>query len=210
VQNTRPVRGTFDMARPSMQAVRAGLGFLAFACAFALSGCGGDNGDNVRIAETDGTPPIVELQVDPEFGANIGVSSGGPNQTTTISRRTGKISLEASAKDSESGIRRLEIWLSTTTTICLPDQLCKQRIEDPGQPLFEVDFGQKNPGDSTPRTDHLLRELEVEPYLGASPPPPGGTRSVKFEFHATATNHLAGKASTSFAFVTFSGPWQSP
>jgi hypothetical protein len=181
---------------------RVGLVLLAFA--FVVSGCDGPDGpDGITIPETDDTAPTLGLLVDPEFGVNISVSSGGMNEATTIHRRTGKISFLVSAKDSESGIRRLEIWMTNTTTTCDSGGMCTKRGPGlAGQPRFDADFGEKNPGDQTSETALMTQELQVESEIGSGMPPPGGSRTVKLEFWGAARNHRTGEAKTAIAAVT--------
>jgi hypothetical protein len=174
--------------------------------AFAAPSCGGDDGvkGGITIAETDDTPPLVGLLVDPEFGENVAVGSGGPNEATTIHRRTGKVTFLVSGKDSESGVRRLEIWMTATITRCEAGGLCE--TQNPGlvtEPRFAPpDEPMKNPGDQTSETSLFASVLQVEPEVGPGMPPPGGSRTVKFDFWATGENHHGRKARTANASVS--------
>jgi hypothetical protein len=67
-------------------------------------------------------------------------------------------------------------------------------VGDPADVKFDSDFGVKNPGDQTSETASSLQELQVGPEIGTGTPPAGGSMTVKFEFFATATNYVGGKA----------------
>lgn len=167
-------------------------------------GAGDGQGQGITIAETDETPPSVGLLVDPEFGPNISVGSGGTVQSTTIQRRTGKISFLASASDAESGVRRLDIWMTTERTRCDSGALCtKQGPGLVGKPRFPSDFGDKSPGDETSEGALSLQQLDVEADIGQATAPPGGSLTIRFEFWATADNYHGKKASTAIAAVTY-------
>jgi hypothetical protein len=166
-------------------------------------GCGGGGGGGgVLIPETDNTPPTLGLLLDPEFGQSVAVGAGGANETTSITRRTGKISFLASAKDSESGVRLIQIWLTKATIRCDSGGVCTQTGPGlAGKPRFESDFGAKNPGDTTPADAIYGGTFEVEPEIGPGQPPPGGSLTTKLEVWAVSRNHRAAESKTAVATV---------
>jgi hypothetical protein len=177
-----------------------------------LSACqqctGGSSGGGITIAQSDGTPPTLSLGAGQPGGQNVSVSVGGSAQNMKLTSKSGALNLLASAKDGESGVQALEIWVNKKTTRCdTATNLCSQT--GPGllaKPQFESTSPKKNPGETTPDASILADALDLSKEIPQAAPSAGNTLTVQLLFFARARNHLGGQAQTPQITATWSEP----
>lgn len=174
---------------------------MLIVAAVTFSSCGSGNsgggaGGGITIAQNDSTAPTLTLGAGQQGGQNINVNAGGSDQNMTLTSKTGSLNLLATAKDSESGVQAVEIWVNRESTFCAAASNCKH--VGPGllgKPTFESTSPQKKPGETAAESSVLAQSLN----LSAAIPQkllPGESRSVIFTIHAEAVNHLGGRTRT--------------
>jgi hypothetical protein len=177
--------------------------------AASCGGGGGGGGGDVVIAQTDSTPPTLTLQVS-ESGPNAqtyAISTPGPNQDFTLQRRTGPLNLLASAKDPESGIRSLKIFVTMATSGCDASGSCSAEnfpLTSSSNPTFSSSEPQKSPGDRTSSSSILADSIDLASKIPvAGNLSPGETFTVAFEISAEAKSHLGGGINVGFVHPRF-------
>ena len=178
---------------------------LLVAAASACNDDGNGSGGGITIQSNDSTPPELTFSVALAGGTEEAtVTRGGSAAALTLPNRTGTLNLAATARDDQSGIRNVQIWMTTTTTPCDAAGQCSGGNPTlPGQPLFQSTEPAQSPGDTTAASSILLEALRLPDAITGSAPP-GGTLTVKLDLHAVATNHLGQKAQT----ATVSATWR--
>jgi hypothetical protein len=124
-----------------------------------------------------------------------------------LTSRTGVLNLLVTAKDPESGIRTLEVWVNKKTTTCDAGGVCQTTA--PGlqtKPRYENSSPQKNPGDTTPASSVIAQALDLSTEIGQTGVPSGGSLTISLILHAVATNHLGGRTQTPDLVATWSQP----
>jgi hypothetical protein len=182
---------------------------VAAVLALLAASCDGDGGGGgITIPQNDNSPPEVTLQVSETVpGAQtISVTTSGSNQSHMLQGRTGPLNLVASAKDSESGIQSLEIWVNKVTASCdASSGLCSQ--SGPGllsSPRFNSTSPKKNPGDTVSASSILADTLNLGLEIPAATAlMPGDSFIVTIQTSAKAVNHLGGKSDTRVVESTF-------
>jgi len=94
--------------------------------------------------------------------------------------------LSATASDSESGIKELQIWLDTKVTKCSAEGICSSQQGLAGQPAYVSSSPDANPGDG----------LSVSSYLNANhlpdfppKPDPGASWTLNVSIWAVGINY---------------------
>lgn len=186
---------------------RATLGLaLAVLLAFA-SACNDDDGGDtggITIQSNDTTGPELTFSVALDGGTEKATAkvSGSPGGFT-LPNRTGTLNLAATAKDDESGVQSVQIWMTTTATSCDAADVCSGGNPTlPSQPLFESTEPAKSPGDTTAASSIELEALPLPDAIKGSAPA-GGSLTVELELHAVAVNHLGKKVQTAVVSVVW-------
>lgn len=184
------------MKRSARRAI-VGLAVAVLVGAVAACDDDGSGGGGITIQSSDSTPPELSLKVALAGGTEEAtVEPGGPGQTLTLPNRTGTLNLAATAKDEQTGVQRVQIWMETTVTTCDAAGVCSGGNPTlPGQPLFESTEPTKSPGDTTSASSIELEALALPDAIKGTAPP-GGTLTVKLGFFAVALNHLGQRAQT--------------
>ncbi len=176
-----------------------------------LSSCngGGGGGGGITIPQNDSTSPILTLGSGQQGGQNVTVSGGGsgPGQNMKLTSKTGSLNLLATAKDPESGIQAVEIWVNGETTFCDANKICKKTGPGLlGKPTFESTSPKKNPGETTPDSSILAQPLNLSTMIPQGSVQPGESRTVTLIISAVAVNHLGGRTQTPEIKATWSEP----
>jgi hypothetical protein len=183
----------------TQRVVRTVTNGLCVCVLLALAGCNG-NGGGITVPASDASPPALTLSAaQPGSSVTTSVSTTGNDETLTLTSKTGPLNLSATAKDSESGIRRVELWIVKKTDVCpLPGGPCS--VTGPGLltvPTYESDSGAKNPGESGAVESSLLFQApDLATYIPQGGPPAGSRRTVSIQIFAVAYNQLNGKSQT--------------
>jgi hypothetical protein len=185
------------MTERSARRAIVGLAVAVLVGAAAACDDDGSSGGGITIQASDSTPPELSLSVAVAGGTEKAtVEPGGTAQTFTLPNRTGTLNLAATAKDEQTGVQRVQIWMTTTVTSCDSAGVCSGGNPTlPGQPLFESTQPAKSPGETTAASSIELEALPLSDAIKGSAPP-GGTLSVELELHAVAVNHLGQRAQT--------------
>jgi hypothetical protein len=168
-----------------------------------IASCGGDGGGGITIPATDGSPPTISFAV-AEAGQGGGVTvNGGADEKLDLRARTGSLNLAVTAKDSESGIQKVEIWLTKKTTRCDADVCSPAGPGLAGSPKFDSTEPQKSPGDTTAESSIVAEALNLSQEIGQASAPPNGSLTVELELWAVAVNHRGGRVETSRVTATW-------
>jgi len=172
-----------------------------------LAACrgGGSSPGGITIPQSDGTPPEATLQVAvaASGGDSAAVSTNsGNSQNMTLRVKTGELNLAASAKDSESGVQDLAIWLSVEATTC-DASTCEVSQEEVGEPLFSSISPQKKAGETTAESSILFQSLDLTQKIPQTPPAAGNTITVHLTFYVKAVNYLGNSVRTPDIEATF-------
>jgi hypothetical protein len=173
---------------------------LCIAALLVLAGCNGTGqGQGITVPNSDASPPELTLIAAQPGTSGESVTTTGNDKTLTLTSKTGPLNLSATAKDSESGIRRVELWINKRTDTCTPPGGPCTAV-GPGLlsvPTFESDSGAKNPGQSGAVESSLLFQApDLATYIPQGGPPAGSTRTVTLQIFAVAYNQLNGKSTT--------------
>jgi hypothetical protein len=176
-----------------------------------LSGCsecnGGSSGGGITIAQSDGTPPTATLQVAQLDGQDVSVKAGGSAQTMKLTKKTGVLNVAATAKDVESGVQALEIWVNKKTSTCDAAGMCTNPgFGLLGPPRYRSTVPKKNPGETAVDASILADALDLTKEIPQGALPAGNTRTVELVFFAKARNHLGDEAQTPELKATWSEP----
>ncbi len=180
---------------------------VVLAVLFAVS-CKNDGSSGLTVPSSDSTAPELSLtatQENPSPGVSGGVQAGGSNASMTLIAKTGNLNLLANAKDPESGISTVQIWVELTTTTCDASGVCT--MSGParlGNPWHEDSNPPKSPGQSTSVGVIDLQFLDLSTQIPSGPPPAGGTLTVRLGIWAVAVNNLGKQAQTARLTATWS------
>jgi hypothetical protein len=167
---------------------------------------GGSSGGGITIPQSDATPPTLSLQSAQPSGNTATVSAGGSAQSMKLLSKTGSVNLAATAKDGESGVQALEIWVNKKTTSCTGNMCQPTGPGLLGSPQFESTSPKKNPGETTPESSIMLQALDLTKEIPQGAVQAGSTRKVELILFARARNHLSGQSQTPELTLTWSEP----
>lgn len=170
-------------------------------------GGGGGGGGGITIPQNDSTAPTLTLGAAQPGGQSVTVNAGGSAQTLKLTSKTGALNLLATAKDPESGIQAVEIWVSNSTTFCDANKICK--LVGPGllgKPTFESTSAQKKPGETAADSSILADSVNLSTQIRQAQLQPGESLSVTIIIYAVAVNHLGGRTQTPEIKATWSEP----
>jgi hypothetical protein len=182
---------------------------LALTAAIALAGCddssGGSSG-GITIPSSDSSNPTLSLGVGAtdQATAKATVNSGGSGAAVALDVKTGSLNLAATAKDPESGVQKVEIWMQETETRCSGGTCSQSGPALLGGPLSTAGEPPKQPGATTTETSLLADVVDLPTHVGSAPA--GETYLLKWEFWAEARNHLGGTVKTPTITVTYDEP----
>jgi hypothetical protein len=182
----------------------ASLGMLLISAAACPVSGGGTTG-GVTIPQSDSTPPEVSLSVAQQgSGTTVVVKSGGTAGSLNLTAKTGFLNLLASAKDTESGIQDLQIWIGTKVTTCDAGGICT-KTGPPllGAPRFSAPDVTKSPGDTDADTSIMAQAVDLAQEIPQAAPPSGGSRNVTIDIWAVGLNNLGGRAETAHVNVAW-------
>ena len=179
---------------------------ILIVAAVTFSSCDGGSGGGggITVPQNDSTAPTLTLGAGQPAGQNVSVSAVGSGQNLQLTSKTGPLNLLATAKDPESGIQAVEIWVNSETTFCAPAANCKR--VGPGllqKPTFESTSPQKKPGETTADSSILAQSLDLSTAIPQSLGP-GSSRTVTFTISAVAVNNLGGRTQTPDIKATWS------
>lgn len=191
--------------------IHLNITLLAGILVLSLASCQ-SSGGGITIAQNDSTAPTLTFGVGQPAGQsaggqNVTVSAGGSAQTMKLTSKSGALNLLATAKDPESGIQAVEIWMNKKTTSCDAGGICT--TNNPGllgAPMFESTSPQKNPGQTTPDGSILLQAVNLSMEIPQASVLAGESLRVSLIFHAVAVNHLGGRTQTPEITATWSEP----
>ena len=174
-----------------------------FLTALVLGGCGaggdgGTPGDAVTVDGNDTTPPTLRLSAAETGGGNpqVDVQPGGASATLTLRTKTESINVIAIARDDESGVQKVEIWVNKRTATCSAGRCTSTGPGLLGSPRFQSTEPKQPPGAVVSPQATLLGAVVLKDEIPQTPPQPGATRFVEIIIHATATNHVDKEGST--------------
>lgn len=171
---------------------------------------GGGSSGTITVPSSDGSPPELSLQVaaTEAGGESAAVVNGGSIQRISLHTKTKGLNVAASAKDSQSGIQRVEIWVRVRTLLCKGDD-CTPVGEDKGTeaPRFVDENSPIEPGKSGAVESSVMFEfVDLTKEIVQSPAPGGSSRLVSLEIYVKGGNHLNGISSTPIIEATYKGP----
>jgi hypothetical protein len=167
----------------------------------------GSSGTGVTIPASDATSPTLTLGAGQPGGQNVAVNVGGSVQGFALPGKTGVVNLVATAKDPESGVQAVEIWVNQEIYTCTAILVCSKT--GPGllsQPTFESSSPKLNPGETTSEASVLAEALDLGTVISQGTVPADTTRTTTLIIWAEARNHLAGAARTPEIRLTLSEP----
>lgn len=175
----------------------------ALVTALVLGGCSNDdNGgvpaDGVTVDGNDATAPTLQLSAVETGGGNpqIDVKPGDSPKTLQLRTKTESINLIATARDAESGVQKLQIWVNKKTTRCSGGICSTSGPGLLGAPRFQSTEPKQPAGAVVSRQATLLAALVLKDEIPQTSPGPGGTLVVEITIWATATNHADAEART--------------
>jgi hypothetical protein len=138
---------------------------MAIMLCLGLASCGGggSSGGGNTIQQSDGTPPEATLEAAATVGEDTATvsTSSGTSQSMTLHTKAGSLNLLASAKDSESGIRDLEIWIEVKVTSCGQGGCQGGNPPLTGAPRFSRTGSAKAPGENTAEQSIMLQSIDL-------------------------------------------------
>jgi len=167
----------------------------------------GSSGGGITISQNDITAPELTFGAGQPSGQNITVSAGGAGQNMNLTSKTGALNLLATAKDSESGVQAVEIWVNKKTTRVDANGIAS--TTGPGllgKPTFDSTSAQKKPGETTAASSILAQALNLSTEIPQGSAPAGESRTVTLIMYAVAVNHLGGRTQTPELMATWSEP----
>lgn len=188
-----------DISYGGLKMFNRALAAIVLTLSLAACQSGGSSQGGITIPQSDGTPPAATLQVAVAASggesAAVSTSAGNP-QSMTLLTKAGALNLAASAKDSESGVQNLEIWMSARTTTCNASTCQVSGPLQGGPPLFSSTTPQKKPGETTAESSIILQSLDLTQKIPQKSPASGDTITVVLIFWVKAVNHLGDKVTT--------------
>jgi hypothetical protein len=140
-----------------------------------LIGCSsGSTNGGITIAQTDSTPPTITLGAGQPNGQNKTVSSGGLGVSLKLISKSDPLNLAVTAKDPESGVQTVQIWVNKTSTNCSGTICSTTGPGLLGNPAFESTSPQKHPGETTAESSILLEALDLTKEIPQQNLLPGG------------------------------------
>lgn len=173
---------------------RMTLGPLALFLLLSATGCP-STGGGITIKPNDMTAPSLRLNIGQSGQQDVAVSGGGFGQRIKLERKTGNLNLLATAKDSESGIQTLEIWVAKTITSCI-EGICSTTGPVLGRPMFESVSSPKSPGETTGESSLLAGALDLSKEIQQATIPTGDSLTVELRIHAKTVNHQGRQTQT--------------
>jgi hypothetical protein len=186
------------------------LAILALLSTAGLLGCPktSTTQGGITIPQNDGTPPQLSFGVGHQSpgSGNASVSTGGADQTMQLTAKAGLLNLLATAKDPESGVQAVQIWMSRKQTTCSAGICSTAGPGLLGAPLHEMSSPKKNPGETASDASILAQTLDLSTVIPQSSVPAGSSRTVQLTFYAESSNHLGGQSKTPNLTVTWKEP----
>ena len=165
-----------------------------------LAACNGEG--DVTVPASDQTPPSLELDVVDPNHQPVTVTGGGAAQSIQLSAKTGKLTTTARAADMDSGVEKVEIWVTVTVTRCTPQCAVQQPLV--GNPQFSSSSPHKNPGEKAVGHSVLGDTLDLASIIPQASFTNGNSMSAKIEVWAIAVNQLGGQTTTPTVTATWS------
>jgi hypothetical protein len=189
------------------QKIQLSINPLAVVLLLLLAGCPPSPGGGITIAQIDSSVPTLTLGAGQPGGQDVSVIAGGSGQNGKLTSKTGALNLLATAKDPESGVQAVEIWVNKKTTSCDVNGVC--RTQQPGllgKPTFESTSARKKPGETTAESSILAQSLDLSQEIPQMSVPPGNSLTVDLIIYAVAVNNLGGRTQTPEITAT----WREP
>jgi hypothetical protein len=173
-------------------------------------GCGTGSGsggacNGIRIPESDTSPPGATFGIAAQGGPTTTVTIGGAPQTGTLPTKTGPLNLLVTAKDSESGVKDVQIWMTKRTTTCSGGTCTTAGPGLVGQPRFS-NPRTGNTGDCVAESSIVAQSIDLATEIPQAPPPAGGSRSVSLQLWAVVINYRDANARTPVATIDWKEP----
>lgn len=173
----------------------------------SLAGCPQPSGSSgITIAQNDGTPPTLSLGAGQQGTQDVAVDVNGPAKNKTLTSKAGKLNLFATARDPESGIQRLEIWVRKQEKSCDAAGACTVAAPTPQNPRFEFTSPQKQPGETTAEARTMLQSLDLSAEIPQGSISPGALLKIDFELSAVAVNNRGRQSQTPLLTVSWMEP----
>ncbi len=185
--------------------IKLGSGLLALVLLMSAE-CPEPSKGGIVIAQNDSTAPSLTLGAGQPGGQGVSVSNGGSGENRKLTSKSGPLNLNATAKDSESGVQALEIWVNKRTTTCEGDICSTTGPGLLGKPMFDSTSPQKKPGETTAESSMMLQSLDLSLMIPQGSPPRGQSRTVDIILDAKAVNHRGGRTQTPTITLTWSEP----
>jgi hypothetical protein len=171
--------------------------------AFVFGGCtnGGNGGtptDGVTVDQNDATAPTLQLSAAETGGGNpqVDVKPGDSPKALQLRTKTESINLIATARDDESGVQKLQIWVNKKTTLCSGGTCTPAGPGLAGAPRFQSTEPKQPAGAVVSRQKTLLAALVLRDEIPQASPGAGGSLTVEITIQARAANHLDTEART--------------
>lgn len=195
------------MRRQSHAAKWIRCGMLLLAVTLLFIGCSsGSTTGGITIAQTDSTPPMITLGAGQPNGQNQTVNSGGSGGSLKLISKSGPLNLLVTAKDQESGVQTVQIWVNTSTTRCTGTICTTTGPGLLGSPTFQSTSPAKHPGDTVAATSILAEALDLTQVIPQQNVPSGDSLSVTIMIWAVAINYLGGQSQTPEIDATWKVP----
>jgi hypothetical protein len=199
------------MSNRALSAQRIVRGSSLALVVLAVAGCpppgSGGGGGGITVPQSDATPPTLSVGAGQQGGPNLSASPGGSTQNGTLVRKTGPLNVLISANDPESGVQSVEIFYTSTVTIC-GASLCTGPPTHGlvGAPRFSSTSPQKLPGQIATASSTLADVLDLTAEIPQPAVAAGNTRIVKLYIWGRARNNLGGAATTPELVLTWKEP----
>lgn len=159
-----------------------------------LTGCGSSFGDTIIVVDNDSTHPLITLIVSQPGLHDASVSTGGLGQHLELVTNAGPLNMRVIGTDPESGVQKLEIWVSKKVTSCDSNQMCSMKGPlGSTKPTFELSLTQKLPGEETEKSSTLEAKFDLFKEISEAGIPAAEHGWVDFTFYAVAVNHMGGR-----------------
>lgn len=209
--------GRLQKLASSVQKCAFAASTLALLLMASCAGCGGDgNGgggggtpvDGITIQPNDTSGASLSFQLAQANGGDtVSVTAGGGPASVRLFSRTDPLNMIVSAKDSESGVQELQIWVTRATCHCDDEQCSACNHPLVSAPEFKFSRPKQQPGTVVPDSSIYAEIIDVTkccPRIPASGPA-SGTSFVEYDVWAVAINHSGLKSQTR----TITATWRS-
>jgi hypothetical protein len=178
--------------------VAAALVVVAVLGGCSNGGGGGTPTDGVTVDGNDSTPPTLQLSAAETGGGNpqVDIKPGDQPKTLQLRTKTESINLIATARDDESGVQRLQIWVSKRTIRCSGGSCTPMGPGLEGAPRFQSTEPKQPAGAVVSRQNTLLGALVLRDEIPQASPGPGATLTVEIMISARAANHVDAEVRT--------------